>query len=114
MQGQGAEVDIQTGRPLIQTQEAAAARLAAQEEERLVRQARYAEILTGPHGEKILGIVRGFLEKRIDELVRTDPEAKAYLTILSDLGAREAVGRQAAETLMNRQRQRKPAAGDDA
>ena len=106
---QGAEVDIVTGRPLIETQEKNAARLDAQEEERLVRQARYAEILTGPSGEKILGIVRGFLEQRIDELVRADPEAKAYMTILSDLGTREAVGRLAAETLMNRHRQRKDA-----
>lgn len=98
----GAEINIITGRPLIESQEDAASQIEAQEEDRLLKQAQYAKILDGPMGEKILDIIRDSLEQRICELVQADPHAQAYVRLLGDLSVREAIGKQSAEALMNR------------
>jgi len=107
MPQQGAEIDIVTGRPLIQTQADALAAQESQEEQRLKAQAQYAELLRSAPGEQLLSLIRSYLETRIAELAQADPQASAYIKILSDLGAREAIGLRAAQTLMNRYLKRK-------
>jgi len=102
MPQQGADIDIVTGRPRIQELAELERINKNKEDERLERQAQYAELLHSATGEKLLGIIQLYLDQRIHELVQTDPQAMAYIKILSDLGVRDAVGRHAAGILMNR------------
>jgi hypothetical protein len=107
MPQQGAEIDIITGRPLAKTQAEKEDAARVQEEARLKQHAQYAELLQTPPGEKLLSLILFYLQGRIAELVQADPQSQAYVKILTDLGAKEAVGRKAAETLMNRYLKRK-------
>jgi hypothetical protein len=109
MPQQGAEINIITGEPVLRDQEAAEQERQASHEDRLAKQAQYADLLRSEPGEKLIHILEAHLTQRIVDLVQADPQATAYVKILNELGVREFVGRRATQILMNRYLKRKDA-----
>jgi hypothetical protein len=74
----------------------------ATEEKLLQDQAHYLNIAMSDEGKRLLTLVSDQLEKRIEALVAGDPEASAYKTILSEMGYKHRLARQAVEKLYKR------------
>lgn len=94
------EVDIVSGKPkdLVQAEkkgerQAKNQRLQAVGEE-------IQKELKETQGKHFVKVIRGQLEIRIDSLVHNDPECKAYVSILNELGITLNVARLAAERLV--------------
>jgi len=98
----GANVDIVTLRPKVLKNENAAALRAAREEKELRAQAEDLALGFSEDGERFRALVTGRLEKRIEELVKADPEASAYLKLLEEMGHKFNTAKRAVEKLYQR------------
>lgn len=54
-------------------------------------------------GRILVKHIREMLSRRLDDLVKADPEAFAYVKMLKELGMKIAVGRHAAEKIIARE-----------
>lgn len=95
----GANVDIATGRPVIETRADKEALGAKEEEASLKRKAIYANILATEPGKVLVGLVAERLKERVRALVESDPEAGALVKLLKDIGVKENVAEAAMDEL---------------
>lgn len=94
----GADIDIISRRPLeVKQQEKEQA-----DEAKLRARAQDFGLTSSADGKKIIELVQMYLTRRIEHLMETDEQAKAYMTILNDLGIKESQARKAVLKLTNR------------
>lgn len=96
------DVDIETGRPVEEALQEKAREREHREKQILEEKAGFAEVLGSETGQALIGLVQGYLQRRIEVLIDQDPQAKAYLTILNDLGYKGNEAAQAVKVLMER------------
>ncbi|HQM46636.1 MAG TPA: hypothetical protein PLC82_12290 [Smithellaceae bacterium] len=96
---QGAKIDIATLQPLEKVQEQREQERTAKEIERLRKNAEYRGIADSQPGMQFITIIVLKLEDRVRQLITCDPEAKAYMGILSDIGVKEDLARKAVARL---------------
>lgn len=103
MNNSGVKTDILTGRPVEdeirkkESQDEAAAR------QRLKDEAAWQGVGESDAGRQLLALIKGKLDKRVEELVKADPEATAYVKILKEMGLKEATARAAAKALFEKE-----------
>jgi hypothetical protein len=95
----GAETDILTGLPKQIADEDREAAEHGKEEARLKRQAEFLGTIESDAGRLLIEQIRRRLELRLDVLLKTDPEARALIDILQDLGFRENAAKAALDKL---------------
>lgn len=95
----GMQVDIRTGLPLEKVE----SKRLREEEERLesdIAQGLAVEQqLNSPGGDFFMGVVNEALERRIDELVSSDPAATALLSLYTLIGGKIKIGEASAKRL---------------
>jgi hypothetical protein len=100
MIGQGVEVDWETGDPVDQNRPSRQQQRAHHQEMQAFDRAIALRAALGEQeGQAVIMVIRSRLAARIDTLVASDPEAKAYVDILETLGGTLAVGQRAADAL---------------
>lgn len=102
MSERGVEVDIVTGRPMDLVRQERQQETERETESTLKRQASWANITDTETGRRLIDLVQGKLEQRIENLVADDPEAASYLKIIAELGGKIALARQATMKLTER------------
>ncbi len=95
----GAETDILTGLPKQIADEDREAAEYGKEEARLKRQAEFLGTIESDAGRLLIEQIRRRLELRLDVLLKADPEARALIDILQDLGFRENAAKAALDKL---------------
>ena len=96
----GTKIDIVTGMPVGYTDSEAASRHAdRREEEHLKVKAEFCGVMKRIEGEKVLALIEHYLALRIDDLIKADAQAQAYITLLTDFGVRDSQARKAAARL---------------
>ncbi len=102
MLNSGVRIDPVTGRPLEQVTAERDYTNEKQQEAMLKEQADWFEVTKTEAGAKILELVNGKLTKRIDALIKDDPEAAAYVMILQEMGVKEGLARAASKQIFER------------
>lgn len=98
----GQPVDIVSGRPAEEEKAADARARKARTEQKDREQAAFLGITQSEGGRQVISLVLKRLEKRIDQLVAADAEAKTLVSVLQDLGYMESVARKAINALHER------------
>lgn len=101
----GAPVDIVTGRPIARAEAESAAEAeaaAAAELQRIVA----GSVSESRAAEQVLALINDALAERIDQILQSDPQAKAYQEILKKLGAARLTGEIAAKQFIQRRQLR--------
>lgn len=99
----GAPIDISTLKPLGEVEKDREAERQATQHHRHEQQAAFMGTLASPAGEQLLAMIGERLTDRIDILIKSDPEATAYVQILRTLGEQSVLARRAARKIMERQ-----------
>lgn len=94
------QIDIMTGRPVNATIEEKKAIEQNKLAEQAIQGKAAEEQLNSQEGNGFITLVQNYLARRIDELVLADPEAKAYIEILTGLGHQVIIGKKAAQRLV--------------
>ena len=102
MLSKGIATDPATGRPFPETEDAKKQIREKREEEVLKDRAAYATMLSSEPGKMLVEIVRGRLINRIKWLVEADPEARAYVGLLVELGVKDSLAGDAVTKLIDR------------
>jgi uncharacterized membrane protein len=98
----GLATDIATGRPLFEEKQDKAEESQKAEERQLQARATFAMALQTDAGKQLMEVIRKRLMSRIQALVTHDPEAKALVDVMTDLGIKAAVAEEAMEELFRR------------
>jgi len=95
----GAATDIITNQPkeLIEKQKDQDTR--AKEEALLREKAQFIGLTSSQAGQELIKLVQGHLQRRIDELMADDPKAQALISLLTDMGVKEAAAVKALKRL---------------
>ena len=93
----GPSTDILSGQPLEKIEKETAAASGALEEKTLRERMDYLGLNQSIDGKKLIALVQGLLERRIDEFLREDPQGQAYIKVLTELGTKESLAHKAAE-----------------
>lgn len=101
MNGQGPDTDIVTGKPLAMVETGKELENKTREATLLKAKAEYFGLSASGEGKKLIALVQNHLNKRIDDLVKQDPEAKVLVKLLADIGMKENQAKKAAERLVN-------------
>ena len=96
----GVDTDIITGKPLEQVNANRAAEEQIRDEKILKNNAEFLGLSGSPDGKKLIALVQDHLDRRIDELIATDPKALGFIQILADMGIKEIQATKAAERLV--------------
>lgn len=96
---QGADVDIITGQPSDKINTVSDAAKQAHDETILRGRLEYLGLSASPDGKKIIEMVQEQLFHRIEEMVKQDPKAQAFMLILTTLGIKESEAKKAAGRL---------------
>jgi hypothetical protein len=99
----GSQVDPKTGLPLEMVRQDNRLRQQEQEQAAESEGRRIAAELREEDGRALVKHVRETLTRRVDDLVAADPEAKAYVRLLKELGVKIAIGRMSAERIIARE-----------
>lgn len=99
-QGIGVAIDPVTLRPM--SDKTTVQKRDQKEVEQLKKRAEDLVLTESESGRKVLQLIRSKLQTRIENILATDPETKALVELLYELGVRTHVARKAMETLMNR------------
>jgi hypothetical protein len=100
MEGSGVKVDPVTLKPVTANPEDKA--LAAEElkDKNLKAQAAWMNVSQTEAGRQLVDLIREKLNARVSALVKADPEADAYVKILTDLGVKEGMATAASRELV--------------
>jgi predicted Zn-dependent protease len=98
---QGPKTDIITGLPLETILTDRETEALAREEASLKSKAEFFGLSESIDGKKLIALIQQNLERRIDYLVDNDPQAKAYMNLLTEIGVKENQAQKAAEKLVN-------------
>lgn len=93
----GPSTDILSGRPKELIDEETAASSKAATEKNLREKMDFLGLTRSIDGKKLISLVQGLLEKRIDELLKEDLQSQAYIKVLTELGIKETLANKAAE-----------------
>lgn len=99
----GAGIDPLTLEPIEKVLTAKKAEQDQREEKTLREQAEFLNIVTSEAGARLVDLIVEKLVKRIEEMIRLDPEAAAYAKILNEIGNRENLANRAVNKLYERQ-----------
>lgn len=97
------QVDPKTGLPLEMLRADRELKQRAQEQQDQADGHRIEAALKEEDGRILVKNLREMLTKRIDELVKADPEALAYSKLLKEMGIKIAIGRMASERIITRE-----------
>ncbi|OPY17015.1 MAG: hypothetical protein A4E74_01548 [Syntrophus sp. PtaB.Bin075] len=95
----GPATDIITGMPVEKVAAEREAEARAREELTLKQKAEFLGFARRLDGKKLIDLIQHYLFRRIDELVKNDPQAQAYITLLTDIGVKENQAEKAAARL---------------
>lgn len=95
----GAQTDIITNQPkeMIAAKKAEEAR--AKEEALLKEKAQFIGLTGSQAGQELIALVQEHLQRRINELIAEDPKAQALVSLLTDMGVKEAAAEKAIRKL---------------
>jgi predicted metal-dependent hydrolase len=96
------EVDIPTGLPKELVEESKEKKQEALNQKLAAEGAEVKKELASPEGKKFVQMIRTKLEQRAQFLIQQDPECKALLDIVDDLGYKIALSKGMAEKMMER------------
>jgi len=103
MNNSGVKTDILTGRPVEDEIRKKDMKAETEAKERLKAEASWQGVAESDAGRKLLDLIRDKLDKRVEELVKADPESSAYVKILKEMGLKEATARAAAKALFDKE-----------
>jgi len=103
----GIDIDPVTGEPVEMMAEETRAVRKKVEEGRLRDQAEFLNLVGSAQGQKLISMVVSKLEKRVDRLIKDDPEATAYRSILVEMGHKQNLAKAAVKELFKRQLEEK-------
>jgi len=86
----GAETDIITNQPKEMLAQQASKKNRAKEESLLKAKAQFIGLTGSQAGQELIKLVQEHLRRRIDELMDADPKAQTLISLLTDMGVREA------------------------
>jgi len=98
----GWATDPATGRPIVEVAEEREQVKKKAEEDVLRDRAAYVGMLASEPGKLVVGIVKDKLLRRLETLMNSDPESKALVGVLSELGQKDNWAGDAVEKLMTR------------
>jgi hypothetical protein len=96
----GPQVDPVSGQPIINNPDSSTRKLPEKEKKIYTDQAKFAEVANSDAAKTLRAMVRRFLYERIGEILKSDPEAMAYMAILGELQSRSDIADRAVNKLM--------------
>jgi hypothetical protein len=98
----GVDVDIVTLKPEETERHEKETAARVQEQRRDETAAGFLLSLNSNEGKALFAVIEEKLSRRIDELVKDDPEASAYINVLHEIGMKAVLGRAAARRITQR------------
>jgi hypothetical protein len=97
-----ADVDIQSGKPVDLVAKEKEIEKKRREDQMLKLRASMAGISRSQDGQRLIDLVKSLLIRRVEQVLMDDPEAKAYLEVLTALGFTEKLAEEAIKKLTDR------------